>query len=101
LRVGEVSLNPGTRAVQVGVRPPRRLTPLEFRLLYTLMAYRGQTVPTQTLIERVWGYEGEGSPDLARGVVSRLRSKIEERRDEPRYILTIPGIGYVLAVPAD
>ncbi|MBC7316924.1 MAG: response regulator transcription factor, partial [Chloroflexi bacterium] len=101
LSVGQVRLDPSTRTVAVGQRPSRRLTPLEFRLLYTLMIHRGQTVPTPTLIERVWGYEGEGSMELARGLVSRLRAKIEENPKSPRYILTVPGIGYMLTNPEE
>jgi len=101
LSVGQVRLDPSTRTVAVGQRPSRRLTPLEFRLLYTLMIHRGQTVPTPTLIERVWGYEGEGSQELARGLVSRLRAKIEENPKSPRYILTVPGIGYMLTNPEE
>lgn len=101
LSVGDVRLDPSTRTVAVGQKPARRLTPLEFRLLYTLMIHRGQTVPTPTLIERVWGYEGEGSMELARGLVSRLRAKIEENPKAPRYVLTVPGIGYMLASPED
>ena len=101
LSIGEVRLDPSTRIVTVNQKPARRLTPLEFRLLYTLMIHRGQTVPTSTLIERVWGYEGEGNVELARGLVSRLRAKIEENPKAPRYILTVPGVGYLLANPEE
>ena len=44
------------------------MTQLEFRLLYTLMSNRGQVIPIENLIERVWGYEGTGSRELARGL---------------------------------
>lgn len=101
LSVGEVHLDLATRTVTVSTRAPRHLTPLEFRLLYTLMVHRGQTVPTPALIERVWGYEGEGNAVLARGLVSRLRHKVEENPQAPRYILTVPGLGYLLANPQE
>jgi two-component system KDP operon response regulator KdpE len=97
LRSGELTLDPSNRAVQVEGRPPRRLTQLEFRLLYTLMMHRGQTLPASTLIERVWGYEGEGSSDLVRGLVRRLRIKVEPDPRKPRYIVTVPGLGYRLS----
>ena len=96
MRSGALTLDPSNRAVQVEDRSPRRLTQLEFRLLYTLMMHRGQTLPASTLIERVWGYEGEGSSDLVRGLVRRLRIKVEPDPREPRYVLTVPGVGYRL-----
>ncbi len=97
LKAGELQLVPATRTVVVGQQSARRLTPLEFRLLYTLLTHPGQTIPTETLIERVWGYEGEGSVELLHGLVSRLRAKIESNTREPALILTVPGVGYVLA----
>lgn len=99
LVVGDLSLSPATRTVSVGGRPPKRLTPLEFRMLQTLMMHPGQTIPSETLIERVWGYEGEGSPELVRNIISRLRAKIEETPRQPKYILTIPAVGYCLIAP--
>jgi DNA-binding response OmpR family regulator len=99
LTVGTLTLDPSTRAVQVRGHPPRRLTHLEFRLLYTLMIHQGQTLPTETIVERVWGYSGEGSVELVRGLVSRLRAKVEEHPQNPQYILTVPGVGYSLLIP--
>jgi two-component system KDP operon response regulator KdpE len=96
MRAGALTLDPSNRAVQIEDRSPRRLTQLEFRLLYTLLLHRGQTLPSSTLIERVWGYEGEGSSDLVRGLVRRLRIKVEPDPREPRYIMTVPGLGYRL-----
>lgn len=94
LSVAGLSLDPVTRTVEVSDRPPRRLTHLEFRLLYTLMIHRGQVLPTESIVERVWGYSGRGDRDLVRGLVSRLRAKIEEDPRNPSYILTAPGVGY-------
>jgi len=94
MRVGPVILDPGTRTVQVGERPIRRLTQLEFRLLYTLMLHRGQTVPVETIVERVWGYEGTGNTQLVRGLVRRLRAKVEEEPRKPTWIRSEPGVGY-------
>ncbi|MCB0208072.1 MAG: response regulator transcription factor [Anaerolineae bacterium] len=90
----DFTLNPETRTVEVTGRSPQRLTHLEFRLLYTLMMNRGQIIPTETIVERVWGYTGQGDRDLIRGLVSRLRAKVEVDPRSPQYILTSPGIGY-------
>lgn len=94
LSLGGLTLDPATRTVQVEGQSPRRLTHLEFRLLYTLMIHRDQVLPTDTIVERVWGYTGEGDRDLVRGLISRLRAKVEVDPRNPQYILTVPGIGY-------
>lgn len=90
----QFSLDPATRAVTVAEKEPQRLTRLEFRLLYVLVANREQVIPTDTLIERVWGYESRGDAELLRGLVSRVRRKVEPDPQIHRYIENIPGIGY-------
>jgi DNA-binding response OmpR family regulator len=94
LSVASLTLDPATRTVQVVGQPPKRLTHLEFRLFYTLMIHRGQVLPTETIVEQVWGYSGKGDRDLVRGLVRRLRAKVEPDPREPRHILTVPGVGY-------
>ena len=94
LDVGRVRLDPASRTVAVTGHEPQRLTQLEYRLLYVLMSNREHVVPVEVIVERVWGYSGEGNRDLVRGLVSRLRRKIELEPDMPRIIETIPGTGY-------
>jgi DNA-binding response OmpR family regulator len=89
-----LTLDPTTRTIEVDGKQSQRLTHLEFRLLYTLMINRGHVVPTETIVERVWGYTGQGDRDLVRGLVSRLRLKVEADPRNPDYVLTVPGIGY-------
>lgn len=95
LNIDNLFLNPATRTVEVAGKPAQRLTHLEFRLLYTLMTHRGQVIPTDTIVERVWGYTDQGDRDLVRGLVSRLRIKVENDPRNPHYILTMQGVGYV------
>jgi DNA-binding response OmpR family regulator len=90
----DVVLDPATRTVQVGDLLPKRLTQLEFRLLYSLMTHAGQIIPTEKIVELVWGYTGDGSRELVRGLVQRLRTKVEPVPHQPKYIMTEPGIGY-------
>lgn len=94
LALDEITLDPSTRTVMVKGQEPRRLTQLEFRLLYTLMTNRGQVIPVNVIVERVWGYSGEGNQDLVRGLISRLRRKIDVEPDTSQFIETIPGVGY-------
>jgi DNA-binding response OmpR family regulator len=92
---GEITLDPSERTVQIDQLQPRRLTQLEFRLLYTLILHPDQVFPAETLVEHVWGYSGRGDRDLVRGLIRRLRSKIEPNPKTPRYIQTVPRVGYV------
>ncbi len=94
LTQGEVTLDPSTRTVRVGEGQPTHLTQLEFRLLYTLITHPGQIISAESLVEHVWGYSGEGNRELVRGLVQRLRSKVERDPHHPRYIITEPGVGY-------
>jgi DNA-binding response OmpR family regulator len=89
-----LTLDAANRTVEIDGRLSRRLTHLEFRLLYTLMTHRGQVLPSEVIVERVWGYSGRGDKELVRGLVSRLRAKIEPEPRSPRYIRTVPGVGY-------
>lgn len=97
----EVRLDPSRHIVQVGDGKTHRLSQLEFRLLHTLMVHRNQVLSTDTIVEHVWGYTGEGHRDLVRGLINRLRSKIETNRRSPRYIHTVPGVGYSFHTDAD
>ncbi|MCJ7622035.1 MAG: response regulator transcription factor [Anaerolineaceae bacterium] len=94
LTKGKLTLDPGTRTVKIGVGQPKRLTQLEFRLLNTLMINIGHIIPTENIVEYVWGYTGEGNRELVRGLIQRLRSKVEPDPKNPRFIMTEPGIGY-------
>ena len=96
LTKGDILLDPSERTAKIKEKTPQRLTQLEFRLLYILMVNAGQTLSPDRLIEYVWGYNGKGSRDLVRGLIKRLRGKIEEDSQNPRYILTITGTGYTL-----
>jgi len=101
LSVAGLTLDLATRTIDLSGKPSQRLTQLEFRLLYTLMVNRDQVIPTETLVERVWGYTGQGDRELVRGLVNRLRNKVEVDPHNPRYILTMPGIGYVFKEKMD
>ncbi len=89
-----IQLDPASRTLTVAGGEPQRLTQLEFRLLYVLMTNREHVVPVDIIVERVWGYTGDGNRELVRGLISRVRRKVEPNPDKPRFIHTIPGTGY-------
>jgi DNA-binding response OmpR family regulator len=62
------------------------------------MVNRDQVIPVDTIVERVWGYSGQSSRELVRGLVSRLRRKIEPEPHSPRFIQNIPSIGYLFSL---
>ena len=94
LSLGGLTLDPATRTVQVADQPTHRLTHLEFRLLYTLMLHRGHIMSTENIVERVWGYTGRGDRELVRGLVRRLRAKVEPDPRNPTFVVTVPSVGY-------
>ncbi|MQC26438.1 MAG: DNA-binding response regulator [Chloroflexi bacterium] len=94
LAQGSLTLDPAKRAVTLPEGSVVRLTQLEFRLLYTLMTQPGRIISSENLIEYVWGYGGAGSRTLVRGLVKRLRAKLEEDPANPALILTEKGSGY-------
>ncbi len=98
LDLGEVALDPSTREVKVGDDPPKRLTQMEFRLLYLLMTHRGEVLPTEVIVDHIWGYTEPSSRDLVRGLVSRVRTKVEREAADSKFIHTIPGVGYLFDV---
>ena len=94
LTVGQVQLDPSLRILKRGDGEPSHLTPLEFRLLYVLMTNADQVIPTDVIIDRVWGYSGDGNRELVRGLVGRLRRKVEPDPQNPTIIHTHLAIGY-------
>ena len=98
IQANNISLDPSNRTVTLVDKEPQPLTPLEFRLLYVLMTNPDQVIPLDVIIERVWGYNGEGNRELVRGLVRRLRRKIEPEPDETHFIHTHPGVGYRFSV---
>ena len=94
LTQGDLTLDPATRSVSVRAQPSVHLTQLEFRMLYTLMTQPGRILTAEELVEKVWGYQGQGNRELVRGLVQRVRQKIEPDPHTPSYIHTEPGVGY-------
>ena len=73
---------------------PVRLTATEYRLLYHLASNPGRLMPPETLLAKVWGYEYREEDHYVRLYVSYLRQKLEPEPSHPKYILTVPGLGY-------
>jgi len=92
------SLDSATREVRVRGEVVR-LTPTEYRLLEELVRHAGTVLPHRVLLERVWGPKYVGDAHYLKVFVRRLRKKLGEDPENPRYIHTEWGIGYRFAPP--
>jgi len=72
------------------------LTKTEFKLLVELAQGPGKVFSRETLLEKVWGYDYFGDGRLVDVHVRRLRTKIEPDPADPRYVVTVRGLGYKL-----
>ena len=82
----------GTQVTRDGV--PVYLTAREFQLLRYLIEHSGATVSREEILHEVWGYEGGTFSRTVDVHVASLRQKLEETPKKPKWIITVPGLGY-------
>ena len=70
------------------------LTAKEFDLLYFLSSHKGQVFTKEQIYEKVWGYDNAPDASNLSSFIRKLRLKIEPHPDNPRYIITVWGVGY-------
>ena len=99
LQNGRVILDVEARQVSVDGEPIH-VTPIEIKLLYTLMANAGKVLSKSDLFVDVWGYEFIGGTNLVEVAIRRLREKVEPDPSRPVYILTVRGTGYRFRPPS-
>jgi DNA-binding response OmpR family regulator len=75
-----------------------KLTVREFELLLYFAKAPGQVFNRSELLEKVWGYGHQGYLHTVNTHINRLRNKIEPDPAQPKYIQTVWGVGYKLAV---
>ncbi len=90
---GDLRIDAATRRVTVADRAVA-LTAREFDLLSHFARHPGRVYSRLQLLEQVWGYQYEGYEHTVNSHINRLRAKIETDPAEPRYILTVWGVGY-------
>jgi two-component system KDP operon response regulator KdpE len=73
------------------------LTPIEYRLLTTLVKHAGKVLTHNQLLKEVWGKPYTDQPHYLHVYMGQLRRKIEKDPARPRHLLTEPGVGYRLA----
>ena len=70
------------------------MTAQEFRLLQHFLTHPGRTFSRDELISGAWGYDYDGTPRTVDNFVRQLRLKFEPDPDNPRYFVTVRGLGY-------
>ena len=92
---GDVKVNVSQRLV---TRKGKRLalSAREFELLRYLLAHRNEIVSREQLLRDVWGYHQLSVTRTVDNYIAKLRTQLEPRPHEPRYIVTVHGSGYQL-----
>jgi DNA-binding response OmpR family regulator len=77
-----------------------KLTSTEYKLLSYITLNAGRVITPDQLLHKVWGEEYIGAPHLLQVNIARLRKKLGDNAKKPTYIMTRPGIGYIMAKAA-
>lgn len=93
LRVGDLEVDSVRHRVTRG-GAELKLTPKEFELLSFLARHAGRVVTHRQILTAVWGPAHTEDTQYLRVYIGQLRQKIEDKPDDPRVVLTEPGIGY-------
>ena len=96
LKCGDLKVDLAARRVFVGDAEVH-LTPIEYKLLTTLVRNAGKVLTHRQLLKEVWGPQQVEETHYLRVFMANLRRKLEADPAQPRYLLTEQGIGYRLA----
>ena len=96
IKIGELSVN--TAEARVLLRGEEViLTAMEYRLLLSFVNKRGTVLTRSKLLEEIWDVDGDFVNDNTLTVyIKRLRDKIENDPNDPQYIKTVRGMGYLM-----
>ena len=92
-KIGELVINPKSRSV-TRMGQAVSLTPKEFDILYFLAENRGEVFTKEQIYKAVWSENYLLDDSNIMAFIRKLRKKIEPNPDEPKFIITIWGIGY-------
>ena len=98
LTIGPIELDLSGRSVLLEGKEVN-LTTKEFELLCFMARNIGKVLPRERILQKVWGYNYYGTARTIDNFINRLRQKIEENPLEPRFLLTVRGVGYKFRSP--
>jgi two-component system KDP operon response regulator KdpE len=75
------------------------LTPIEYKLLTTLVKHAGRVITHRQLLREVWGPNSSDQTQYLRVYMGQLRHKLEQNPSRPQFLTTEPGVGYRLKTP--
>ena len=90
---GDLKINFAQRLVTVAGKEVK-LTPTEYSLLQEFVLNAGKVLTHKYLLNKVWGPEYQEEKEYLHTFVHRLHRKLEPDRTEPRYLVSVPGVGY-------
>jgi DNA-binding response OmpR family regulator len=93
LTIGELTVDITKRQVRVG-SAEIQLAPLELNLLYLLAANAGRPVSRVEILGALWGTDFIAASNVVDRHVGALRLRLQDDPRRPRFIATVPGIGY-------
>jgi len=96
IRSGDLVIEPDRRRVSLK-NETIDLTAKEFDLLLYFARHAGRVFTRAQLLDAVWGYGHDGYEHTVNSHINRLRAKIEKTPAQPRYVLTVWGVGYKFA----
>lgn len=73
---------------------PVELTEVEFDILWVLARHRGLVLTRQQILSHVWGENYYGEERVVDVHIGKIRRKLEDDPDQPRFIVTVRGVGY-------
>ena len=97
-RLGNLTIDYMEHGVTVSDTPVH-LTATEYKLLFELSVNSGRVLTHDQILQRVWGPEYSGDAQLVRTMVKKVRRKLGEDGSAPKYIVTQPRVGYMMAKP--
>ena len=99
LRLHDLEIDMLNRSVRVE-NHALHLTALDQSLLYLLAVNAGQIVTRDEILNRLWGIDFEAESNVVDRHIRNLRVKLQDDWQCPRYIVTVPGLGYLFMAPA-
>lgn len=95
--LGEITLVPEQYSVRINDKQAK-LTPIEFDIFNLLFQNHGNMVSSSKILKEIWGYAPDDDVETIRVHIRHLRTKIDKISDGKKYIETIYGGGYKLAI---
>jgi len=95
VKVGPLQVDSLHNEVRVNGKTAR-LTPTESKLLHLLAVNANNVCTANQIVSHIWGFGNDGDSCLIKAHIRHLRQKVEPDPGNPRYILTVPGVGYTM-----